>query len=333
MAVLAWSKGLGTSDDWGYWSAFNIIKAGIGLVRFFVGAHFVFSFPSVLQWKERTFPNNPTKEEIFLVRDLSHAQQLVLSALAATFIIAVLFLLTAGVLHLVRSSRPQRQSEARAKNAGLAFGTLFIMIHGIFVVWWAPMEIEFWVILAPYLVIALGSLMQSIIRRRYVSYMLGIAVGALFLSNLLGSIVPLSDRHNDYWYQFNSWLLANCREGDLIITGSGYVSDSYLAYYCESKVYSPYLKLVEFSPLVEQGVRSEQDIYRQIAAVMADGHVDRVLVSSTVAHPFKELLFDPTEIPVAQRFFAGIRPELTLIHSDAYQDIFLYTGDRLTSLP
>ncbi len=63
----------------------------------------------------------------------------------------------------------------------------------------------------------------------------GATVAALFVVNLLGSVLPQRDERRDFWRAKASWYRAHARGDDLIVS-NGYVWTAYLRYLLDAEI-------------------------------------------------------------------------------------------------
>jgi hypothetical protein len=139
----------------------------------------------------------------------------------------------------------------------------------------------------------------------------------LFAVNFFGSILPQTKHENDYWYVFNSWLIKNTNAEDIVVTGSAMVSDAYVRYYSGAEVLSIF------------PVPDNRPIENKFQEVVDANRTGRILFSSTIHSPPEEYLnklnLDDSD---AKMFFEKSRKYLTLLHSDSWQEIYLYNKDH-----
>ena len=177
----------------------------------------------------------------------------------------------------------------------------------------APWHNEGWISFGPISFLAFGLLAILIFHKTSIRISIGVILICLFFVNLFGSILPQTNLDNDYWYNFNSWLIKNCEPEDLVVTGSGRGSDGYVKYYTGATVFSTR--------------KAEQNLEKKFQEIVDLREPKRVYFTSTVYQPLEEYnnKYDNSH---AKSFFSKLRKYLILVHSDSYQKIFLYNKDK-----
>ena len=144
----------------------------------------------------------------------------------------------------------------------------------------------------------------------------------LMIVNCYGSILPQTNHEHDYSYKFNSWLINNCRKGDLVVSGSGYISDSYVRFYAKG--------IDIFSPFIDQNLTDLGYYFKKTVTTLKP---KRILFSSTIYYPNKRYMqtekIDTNVINQLKAFFLENNKNLLLIHSDQWQDIFLFEQEGI----
>ena len=306
----SWMTSGSVPGGFGYGLSLESMKAVLGAGRALVGGHFVFAFPAMSGLVQRLIQNYELRDKMFLVKDFSPLRSGLLAALTLT----LGALIVAAFVHLLRQGRPGSTEDAGTGARRFAFWLLgeYLLLYALFNLYWLPESIEFWVCLTPvaYMVVAL--LLAPASGRPAVRAGMGAFLACLFLVNLFGSVLPQTDLRHDYWYTFDSWLLNNSGPGDLVVSGAGYIPDGYVEFYSGAKVLPTTVTDKNLQDRFEWAIR----YYRP----------SRIILSSSVLSP-RELRghtrLDPAP---ARQFFAGIMPHLTLLHSDSWQDIYLYSA-------
>ncbi len=109
-------------------------------------------------------------------------------------------------------------------------------------------------------------------------------------------------------------MIKNCNAGDLVVSGSGTISDRYVKYYSGAEVFST--------------LYSDQSLEKEFQEIIASHKTKKIYFSSTVLHPIKEFTGDNFDNSYTTSFFSKSTKYLTLIHSDSYQKVFLYKSDK-----
>ena len=155
---------------------------------------------------------------------------------------------------------------------------------------YVPQNIEMWISLGPIVFLALGLLTVPIIHKTRIRISMGIILICLFLINLFGSVLPQTDPEHDYWHKFNSWLIKNCKTGDLVVSGSGTISDRYVKYYSGAEVFST--------------LYSDQTLEKEFQEVIASHKTKKIYFSSTVYQPVEEYVRYNYDNSYATSFFS-----------------------------
>jgi hypothetical protein len=301
------------------------LKAVVGLGRAWIGGHFLFAFQPITAAIARWIPNYELSEEVFLVAGFGPLRApllVLLTALtglaAAAAVIQALRLrvssLTAPPFVVAASAAPPlttRESGQAARSArwlAILLG-IYVAVYGLFNTLYLPESIEVWIAVTPAAALALAALLRPAYRRPQVRWALGLAVAGLLAINLWGSVLPQTDRSRDYWYQFNAGLIAVAQRGDLVVSGAGYISDGYVAFYSGARV----LDALGAGRAVESRFARYVELYRPA----------RILVSSTVQTPPRQVVGKTVfEAVPAQSFFQRLQPQLRLVYSDRWQTIY-----------
>jgi len=295
---------------YGYWSIAGLFKAAIGFSRTLIGGHFLFSFPAVSEMLGKMIPGFMLREEVFLVRDFGAFRKTALCGLSFAFFALGIFVLLRslrlGVVRLLRS----REVWSRGLKFMLPVFSAYLTAYTLFNIWFDPQNTEFWIALVPVFFLVLGLLLSPVTHDRGVGFGMGAAVTCLFLVNFFGSVLPQTDRKNDYWYAFNSWLIRNCAAEDLLVSGSGWNSDAYVMYYSGARVFSIFLP--------------GGDLEEQFQETVDSFRPGRILLSSTVYDPPEEYLKRlRSDNSRGREFFEKRRDSMSLIHADAWQQIYV----------
>ncbi len=297
------------------WHISDLPKAIIGFCRIFIGGHYIFSFSIFSDLLQKIMPFFWLEEEIFLIKDFSIFRSVSLYVLSI-----VVFLLTIYIIFQINKHRSlplMRSSESdlsRLKFFIIIILSGYFVIYSLFNMFYVPQNIEMWISLSPIVFLALGLLTIPIIHKTRNRISMGIILICLFLINLFGSVLPQTDPEHDYWHKFNSWLIKNCNAGDLVVSGSGTISDRYVKYYSGAEVFST--------------LYSDQSLEKEFQEIIASHKTKKIYFSSTVLHPIKEFTGDNFDNSYTTSFFSKSTKYLTLIHSDSYQKVFLYKSDK-----
>lgn len=232
--LITWAKGHARGGMWTPFSLASPVKAIVGFTKAIFGLHFLFSFDSFVGPMQKAFPTKILLEEQFLAAHISRPQVLLAALGTLSAGLASLYLFFQLARGARADSAPASPALQGAQSSGLlltAFG-----FYATFNTLWEPQNIEFWI--APLLFLA-GLLGNAIARLGATSPLINrrlmlttqVLVASLFVSNLLGSILPQTTSSTDYWYTTNSYLFKNAKKGDLIVTECGHICNGYLRYH------------------------------------------------------------------------------------------------------
>jgi hypothetical protein len=106
--------------------------------------------------------------------------------------------------------------------------------YAVFVTWWEPVNPEFWIaIWVPAAILLALPLSRANTWNACAS--VGLVVGALFVVNLAGSVLPQNSAQNDYWRERTEWYAANVNSEDLVVS-NGFLQSAYLRYFAHARV-------------------------------------------------------------------------------------------------
>ncbi len=259
--IIKWSQGKAVDGLWTPWAWTNPLKSIFGLLRSIWGTLFLFGFPWFDVLMAKLFPLKPLMEERLVAQSLSTWQLwLSLIMVAISSLCAVILTVLARI-------------ELNPRATGfLSFAVPMLCVYAIFNTLWEPLNIEFWIALLPFIYLVL----MLFIRVTPFSTILGSTfVVALFIGNLLGSILPQTDRNTDYCYISNEYFIRHAQANDYIITGSGYMCSNYLYLYTDATL---------FDVTQIEGIKHESSIRKWINRIL-NHQPGRVLISSTVFDP------------------------------------------------
>ncbi|GEM_PF-2373192 len=322
-AVFYFIEGAAGDDQLIRWAASNrvlsagrldlraFLKAFLGVSRSIIGCHFLFSFPSVTVLLEKKLSNYLLCEEIFLVQNFKPWKSifLLVCTLASAFLafnVAVASI-RSGVIGSVFSNR----SYATIRRVFLPIFLVFLLVYSLFTIWWEPQNIEFWIPVIPVLVLFICTVLSHVPSGKRINTKLLIICILMFTVNLFGSVLPQTCRELDYWYNFNSWLIENCGEGDLVLSGSGQVSNSYVEYYSGAKTFC-------------DTYQSERVLRSRLKQAVDSYEPERILVSSTFFSPIEQFFRRRSlRNRISEDFFRNLRDHLEIYHTDSFQTIYV----------
>ncbi|HYM16570.1 MAG TPA: hypothetical protein VEZ14_13520 [Dehalococcoidia bacterium] len=226
-----WLTGYAQSGSYGHWQTTTPLRVALGAGRALVGAHSALALSPVHRFIAQHFADKSLRKEFFLVRNVSSGEAYALLAVAAVVGLALLAL----AAHWLR--RPALAPRTRA----LALVALVWLVpYVIFFAWWQPENVKFWISswipAAVLLALPLSSADLGPRVRRLAPYALAVAMSALFVVNLAGSILPYRAKSNDYWRVRVAWYEQNTHPGDIVFAND-YVYVEYLNYFGHGKAY------------------------------------------------------------------------------------------------
>ena len=301
----------------GYWSTASFFLGLIGFIRTFIGGHFLFSFEWFSNLLEKNLPHIMFREEIFLVKDFGSFKSLSLAVLS----ILIIFLMSVIILQIIKPHRlravlSDESGQQRARFCLIILLT-YSIIFSLFAIYWEPQNTEHWIAIVPIFVLIFGLLTNRIIHKWRIQISLVFIVICLFVVNLFGSVLPQTSHDHDYWYAFNSWLINNCDSQDLVLSGSGIISDGYVKYHTGAKVISIFPD------------PDDRPLEKKFEEFVSNHNPKRILFSSTVYSPpeqyLKKFELDHSD---TRAFFIKSKKYLSLIHDDSWQTIYVYNNDR-----
>jgi len=264
--IIKWSQGKAVEGLWTPWAWTNPLKSIFGLLRSIWGTLFLFGFPWFDALTAEIFPLNPLRDERMIGQSLSTWQLwLCLIMIAISSLCAVILSIIAVIGY--------RRTELNPRATGfLIFAVPMLCVYAIFNTLWEPLNIEFWIALLPFIYLVL---MLFIRVTRFATIMSSIFVVALLISNLLGSILPQTERNTDYCYISNQYFMRHAQANDYIITGCGYMCSNYLYLYTDATL---------FDVTQIEGIRHDSSVTNWVNRIL-NHQPGRVLISSTVFDP------------------------------------------------
>lgn len=281
--IIGWARGYAAKGLWEYPSLATPLHASIGLGRAIFGLDILFAFDWFYALIDRAFPTKLLVEERFTVAGLSGTAIAIATVSIAVAILTAACMATSALAQAMairHISTADEQSSNSLSNASLKLSVPYTIILAVFTSLWEPLNIEFWIAILPF-VFLMGGHMISAFPRGHQRQLAMLFVSALGVANLVGSIVPQTDRSNDYWYMSSAALFAQLRPGDLLLTEGGYIGNKYAVYFA-----GPQVKVVPTRAALADELVD-----------LIEKHPSRVLISSWV--------FAPPEAVLRSRQFAG----------------------------
>ena len=289
--------------------------AAAGLSRAILSTHYLFAFPQMVSRFQQMFPTQNLREEIFLVRAFPQWLSIMLAALTAVFMLS----LVVALIEVVRgrSFRVLYSTKCGSPRSVYccAVAVIYVLVYSIFNMWWEPVNPEFWISVLPVLGILSALVTSSIFNRMALRAAMTLAAVLILAINLASGILPQRNPENDYWRIVTRWYVDNAGEGDLVVTGGGRLTRSYIKYYSGADAFGTAI------PLPEEEIWSR---YRETVERVGPA---RILVSSTVLTPNPRYLRQfKADGSASAAVFERMRPYLQVLHSDSVETIYLYSG-------
>jgi len=219
-----WLTAYAQSGEWGVISMESAPKAVVGASRALVGGLSAFALDDVRELADRASGNQSLREETYLVRDYPRAVAVALIAVTAAAF-AAMALLAARWLR-----RPRLDARERTLTV---LSLAWLVPYVAFVVWWEPVNPEFWIAIWVPAAILIAVPLSSDARRS--TGLVFTLLGALFIVNLAGNIAPQLTEDNDYWRQRTEWYEEEVQPGDLVVT-NGFIQSAYMRYFANARV-------------------------------------------------------------------------------------------------
>ncbi len=176
-----WIMGISTWGYWGQWRPTSLIAAAVGIVRSFVGSHYLLGVGVIGDLARRLFPAASWEDELMLAAAVPGWVRIVLIPVQAAVLVGM------GAV-LARAGRRLRQGWRAQPALGVLLAS-WLVIHLLFFTWWAPERAEFWIgFWLPLIVLSGPGIAAADVGRR----ILALLLAGLALVNLLGSIAPQS---------------------------------------------------------------------------------------------------------------------------------------------
>jgi hypothetical protein len=216
---------------WHIPNANSILKATIGFFHSIVGGHFILASQTTINQLQR-LGNYELRDEMFLVRNLSSIGVEVLMVLTM-FIGTIL----ATVLIISLSLLKRTFNNLSSSTVTIS---IFLLSYCLFFFVWSPIDFQFWILQSLLCWLLLDRLLLNIAKKhRNMVTGIRLLLPALLLTvNLLGSILPLNARTNDYFYLLSKNLGNSVSSHDLIVSNQIWIEERYYLRYTNIPVFS-----------------------------------------------------------------------------------------------
>jgi hypothetical protein len=218
----------GQPGDFGTIGFSNVTRGAFGAARGLVGGHHALALDPIRDELTARFPGKTFSEEVFFLADFPRPLAVALLVLSVA----------TGVLIALLAARWLRRPTLDPGLRTLAsLAAAWLVPYAVLFLWWDPLNIEFWyaVWLPAAILLALPVARQEQRATRRVAALGVGTVAALFLVNLLGSVLPQRDEERDLWRAKASWYRTHARDDDLIVS-NGYVWSAYLRYLLPAEI-------------------------------------------------------------------------------------------------
>ena len=180
-----WIMGISTWGTWGNWRLELVPATLIGLIRSFIGSHYLLDFRPIASLAERLFPVASLEDEMAIAgvaRNWLQGPLLAVQAGVLALALVALLRARARLKHLLGADRPFA-----------LFLVVWIVVYGVFFAWWAPERVEFWIAwLIPLLVVLAWPAGTGATGGRRAWVWASVFLGGLVFVNFAGSIYPQS---------------------------------------------------------------------------------------------------------------------------------------------
>lgn len=210
------------SSYWSPPSLHSIPDAMQGFLRSIIGMHFILAlkdipaspdFGSVTSWQTAYS---------FLTQNISKSAVYLLSFFSVAMFIALIVM----ILRRIRGFKI-----AKGNNPVLfSLSLVWFCSYALFFMFWVPTNPDYWI---PQSVCGwlIFTLLWTSRKNKFTLAGLIVVLTLLFVVNLAGSIAPLHNPNNDYYYQYAKNLAQITTKDDLVITGQHRILSAYIKRY------------------------------------------------------------------------------------------------------
>jgi len=221
------------SDAWTVPSLNSLKKALIGFSHSIIGGHFFFGIPWFASHVNQIFGKHELRDEFYIVRSASpFISEYLLSA----------SLLLAGCIGFIilnsLSSIKKIYSEQRPLLLPIG---IWLIVYVLFFFIWDPVDFQFWIIQSMLCWVVLDRMLihQATDHPKRTAVFRFTLPFLLLAINFFGSIIPLHNESNDYFYVQSKALAAQTSAQDVIITDNPWMEGDYYKRFTRNTVYSP----------------------------------------------------------------------------------------------
>jgi hypothetical protein len=283
----------GQPGDFGTVAVSNVTRGVFGAARGLVGGHHALALDPVREELTNRFAGKTFSEEAFFLAGFPKPLAVALLVLSAA---------AAALVGLLAARWLRRPALDPALRTLAVLAAAWLVPYAVFFLWWDPLNIELWyaVWLTAAILLAIPIARPAPRATKRVAILAASTVGALFVVNLLGSVLPQRDEERDLWRAKASWYRTHARSDDLIVS-NGYVWSAYLRYLLSAEV-------VDIEDLFREA-ESERDALEELRRRIAAAR-GRVLVSGEAFHAFADRRVSCLDAPRTCEIAAATAREL-----------------------
>jgi len=275
----------------------SALKSIVGFAPDMSGADFVFRYPEITSRLKDRVPTVDLREEIFAA---THAP----AGLAAAGLVLLVATISLGLVLAVRSLRGPPLHDGRV----LAL-VAWIVLYWIVVIGRTPAAPESWIPLLTPVWILVGVLVFARVRGRWANRAVVGFVVVFIAQSAIGGMAVVRPARWDLNARRASWLEANARPGDTILSEDGPIFDWYLAYHTAADVL----------PLTFMSQEQLESTYAALAS-----RPGAVYATDTVLDPPPEYAAqDPAGYAAVVAFAAQVRGDFLPVYRDETGTVFV----------
>jgi hypothetical protein len=283
----------GQPGDFGTVAFSSVTRGVFGAARGLVGGHHALALDPVREELTSRFAGKTFSEEAFFLAGFPKPLAVALLVLSVA---------TAALVGLLAARWLRRPALDPALRTLAILAAAWLVPYAVFFLWWDPLNIEHWyaVWLPAAILLAIPVARPPQPAAKRAAILAAATVGALFVVNLLGSVLPQRDEGRDLWRAKASWYRTHARSDDLIVS-NGYVWSAYLRYLLAAEI-------VDIEDLFREA-ESERDALEELRSRMASAR-GRVLVSGEALHAFADRRVSCLDAPRTCEIAAATAREL-----------------------
>ena len=227
----SWMKGYARQSQ--YWHMPGVKTPGhvlIGYSHAFIGGHFIFQIPEVHSYIDNSLGVHSLHDELFLVRNSSPTFVVLLSSLAITVAILMVWMTVRFIMKLKTIAR---------SNSKLIMPLVYCgAVYSLFFCFWMPEILEFWIlqtVLFWMLLLGTAHIYKFPFQLKTITGIIFLAL-SIFIVNFFGSIRPLMKLENDWYYHKIIPIKDTATTKDLVLLQDGWILKDFMDYFGKAKV-------------------------------------------------------------------------------------------------